>query len=89
MRTNAEMANSTVGVSPQNGAAEATLFQSNSAGVRVFPNRRPAPAGLTQSAPPGDDFETAAVEPAHPPALLQEGGSDCLASKCGVFPTRW
>ena len=43
------MSHSAVGVSPHTGAAAATLFQSNSAGVRVFPNRRPAPAGLTDS----------------------------------------
>ena len=83
------MAKSAVGVCPQTGAAEATLFQSRTAGPRGFPNRRPAPAGLTKSAPPGDDFETPAVEPVHPPALLQEGGPDCLASKCVGFPTRW
>ena len=62
-----------MGVSPQNGAPAATLFQSNSGGARVFPNRRPAPAGLTNSAPPGDDFETAAVEPVHPLAWAEDG----------------
>ena len=75
-RTNAEMANSAVGVSPQNGAPAATLFQSNSAGVRVFSNHRPAPAGLTESAPPGDDLETAAAEPVRPLTWAEDGDSD-------------
>ena len=87
MRTNDGMANSAVGVSPQIGAAAATLFQPNSAGVRVFPNHRPAPAGLTKSAPPGDDFKTRAGEAVHPSGLTQPGEFNRRDSVPMVFPT--
>ena len=85
------MAKSVVGVSPQNGAATATLFQPNSAGGRVFPNHRPALAGLTKSAPPGDDFETPAGEAVHPPRLTHPGEFNRRDSVPMVFPTgrRW
>ena len=47
VRTNVEVANSAVGVSPQIGAAAATLFQCNSAALRAFHTHRHTPAGLT------------------------------------------
>ena len=49
------------------GAAAVPLSHLTRAGGRVFPNHRTAPAGLTDSAPSGDDFKTPAGEPVHPP----------------------
>ena len=67
------MAKSAVGVCPQTGAAAGNAFPARTASERVFSNHGPAPAGLTNSAPPGDDFETAAVEPVHPLAWAGDG----------------
>ena len=71
----------------QNGAAAATLFQSSTAGVRVFPTHRLAPAGLTKSAPPGDDFETAAAESAHPLAWAEDGDYGRFGQPGVALPT--
>ena len=58
------------------------------ANLRVFPNHRPALAGLTKSAPPDDDFQAPAAEAVHAPDLLEGGGSERPAPRCGVFPNR-
>ena len=91
MRTNAATSKSAPGVSPQIGAAAAPVFRPIPAGLRVFSNHRPALAGLTKSAPPGDDFETPAGEAVHPPRLTHPGEINRRDSVPMVFPTgrRW
>ena len=88
VRTNSETSNFAPGVSPQNGAAAAPLFQRRATGARGFPTRHSALADLTESALLGDDFEGSAAGPLHPPAQAEDGDSDCPASRCVVFPTR-